>query len=100
MIIVNERKNIIVFTEALISINIHSGGYKILARFEKQGQQDATLAEYDDKKKAARAFGLLSAALSSGAEYYEMPDNADATLNTKIQGDYTQRKVRTTGKTK
>lgn len=100
MIILNDRKNLLVFSDALVSINIHSAGLKILARYEKQGQQDSIIGEYDDKRKALRAFGRLAAAMKQGDEYFEMPENSDPALTPNLQHDFAFRKVKTTGKTK
>ena len=99
MLIVNDRETIVLNSTYIAEVNIHSDGKKIMARFENAMAKDLTIAVYSTEKKCQRAFDALIRSMAED-EICFMPDDSDPELNTMVQGDYTQRRGRTNGKTK
>lgn len=101
MIIVNDKKNIMLFSEELCEINIHSDGLRIVASFSNPNKRDVYLGCYDTRTKAQRAFySLLHAIGDEQRNVYTMLDNDSDELNTTITAFGDKGYHKTTGKTK
>lgn len=100
MIIINDKRNQIIFSDCLASINIHTDGQRIMATFKEVGAKDGILGKYSDRKKAERAIGFLIRAFENEKEAFYMPDDNDRELNTTMMGGCIERRSKTTGKTK
>lgn len=100
MIIINDKRNQIIFSDCLASINIHTDGQRIMATFKEVGTKDGILGKYSDHKKTERAIGLLIRALEQEKEVFYMPTDNDQELNTTITGGQIERRSKITGKTK
>lgn len=99
IIIVNDKENVVLNFEHISEINIHSDRCRIMARMDNAMAKDIVLGTYDNANKCKRAFALLATRLAEG-ESCQVEDNDSSELNTHLQGDYTQRKQHTNGKTK
>lgn len=82
MIVISDKKTIIINTEKITHFNIHQDGKKIMASFGIVGNPSMTIGSYENKKQTERAFGILINAFKEMKEVFEMPNSADARLNT------------------
>lgn len=99
MLIVNDKETIVLNSSCIAEVNIHSDGRRILARFDNAMAKDLPIATYSTERKCQKAFDILIRAMAADEVCY-MPKDTDPVLNTQLQGDYTQRRGRTNGKTK
>lgn len=105
MIIASSEKTVIVFTEALRSINVHSDGKRIMACFRDSVNRDIILGSYDSEEKAAVVFGTIAYHLQKDAAFYYLPENNDPALIESAKppapsGFKGKNMLKTTGKTK
>lgn len=82
MLILTENRKELCFSNKFQSISIHSQKNKIMGNYENF-QKSSILAEYDNPKKCKRAFGILINALVEEKDFFEMPSNDSAELNTQ-----------------
>ena len=101
MIIVNDKRNMIVFFDALTGINVHQNEPNVMCSFKAVGSKDKILGKYSDKGRCEKVIQSIAKAFDNDDAVFYMPDNADKEMNTVLRGGGIEsRKVRTTGKTK
>ena len=101
MIIVNDKRNMIIFSDALIGINVHQNEPNVMCSFKAVGSKDKILGKYSDKGRCEKVIQSIARAFDNDDAVFYMPDNADKEMNTVLRGGGIEsRKVRTTGKTK
>lgn len=101
MIIVNDKRNMIIFSDALTGINVHQNEPNVMCSFKAVGIKDKILGKYSNKDKCEKVIQAIAKAFDNEDTVFYMPDNADKEMNTVLRGGGIEsRKVRTTGKTK
>ena len=101
MIIVNDKRNMIVFSDALTGINVHQNEPNVMCSFKAVGSKDKILGKYSDKGRCEKVIQSIAKAFDNDDAVFYIPDNADKEMNTVLRGGGIEsRKVRTTGKTK
>ena len=101
MIIVNDKRNMIVFSDALTGINVHQNEPNVMCSFKAVGSKDKILGKYSDKGRCEKVIQSIAKAFDNDDAVFYMPDNPDKEMNTVLRGGGIEsRKVRTTGKTK
>lgn len=100
MILINQNRNLMIFLDNLFSINIHTGGKKIMANAKNPTTRDQILGVYDTEEKCARAFEGIIQAIEREEYSYSVLLNTDQQLNTQNNKMGGYRQVQTNGKTK
>lgn len=98
MLIVNDRRTLIVPSENIAEMNIHSSGIKIMVKLMHGGQMDIPVAVYSNCEKASIAFSRCVRAWERDDVIFRFPDDNDAELDTSIRSTGSKHYSKTTGK--
>lgn len=96
MIIVNSKKTVVIPTDNVAEVNIHSDGKRIMVKLRQGHQMDIPIATYDSLEKARIAMGQLINAWHT--DVFRLPDNDE--IDTVIKGNALKGYSKTAGKQK
>ena len=65
MVIVNDKRNMIIFSDALTGINVHQNEPNVMCSFKAVGSKDKVLGKYSDKVDVKRLFSQLQKPLKT-----------------------------------
>lgn len=73
MIIVNDKKDIMVMSDAVRSITVHTDGTRILCNFKDQRTLSLTVGTYSNRNRSKQRFALLMGRFQQDLPLFEMP---------------------------
>lgn len=77
MIIFSDRKDVVVMSDALRSINIHSDGTKIVRNFKDQRTFQVPLGVYSNRNRSKQRLSMLVGRFRQELPVFEMPREED-----------------------
>ena len=77
MIIVNDKKDIMVMSDAVRSITVHTDGTRILCNFKDQRTLSLTVGTYSNRNRSKQRLNMLVGRFQQELPVFEMPREED-----------------------
>lgn len=73
MIIINDKKDIMVMSDSIRSINVHTDGTRVVCNFKDQQTFNVTIGTYTNRNRSRQRFSLLMGRFQQDLPLFEMP---------------------------
>ena len=77
MIIFSDRKDVVVMSDAIRSINIYSDGTKVVRNFKDRGTFNVALGGYSNRNRSKQRLSMLVGRFRQELPVFEMPREED-----------------------